>query len=487
MNFEKDLQHPIFQYIGEVAAQIGVKAFVIGGYVRDLLLCRPSHDIDVVVLGSGIEVARRLAQRIGSNTEVTVFKTYGTAMLHYEGMEIEFVGARRESYTRQSRNPRVEPGTLTDDQNRRDFTINALALSLNPEDFGALSDPFGGVGDLHNRIIRTPLEPVQTFSDDPLRMLRAIRFASQLGFTIADNTLEAIAENRDRLTIVSVERIATELNKILLSPVPSKGFYLLDVCGLLPIVLPELIDLKGVEIRKGVGHKDNFSHTLEVVDNVALESENLWLRWAALLHDIGKPATRRFVDGKWTFHAHNVVGARMAASIFRKLRLPLNEKLVFVQKLVDLHLRPIILADDVVTDSAVRRLLFDAGDDIDDLMLLAEADVTSKNDARKQRYLTNFRLVRQKLKEIEEKDAIRNFQPPVSGEEIMEVFGLTPCKTVGILKDAIKDAILDGLIPNSHQAAYDFMLVRAAELGIMPVSAAPPRSQSADNDKSTHP
>ena len=448
---------------------MGVEAFVIGGYVRDHFLHRPCTDIDVVVTGSGIDVANALGRKIHSR--VSVFKNFGTAMLRYDGWEVEFVGARKESYRADSRKPIVENGTIQDDQLRRDFTINAMAFALNEASFGALVDPFDGMGDLERCIIRTPCDPDTTFSDDPLRMIRAIRFASQLGFDIAPDTFEAITRNRERIAIVSHERITTEMNKILLSPAPSLGFALFDSSGLLPLIFPELSQLKGVERVGKHAHKDNFLHTLRVVDNIALKSDNLWLRWAALLHDIAKPRTKAYDPRMgWTFHGHETLGAKMVPSIFRNLKLPLNEKMKYVQTLVLLHLRPIILAEEIVTDSAVRRLLFEAGDDIDDLMTLCEADITSANDQKVKRYLKNFELVRTKLREIEEKDRVRNFQPPIMGEQIMQIYGLTPCKIVGDLKSAIKEAILDGTIANNYAEAYAFMEKLAAKWGLKSVA-----------------
>ena len=460
----------IFGQISETADALGFECYVVGGYVRDLFLERPSKDIDVVVVGSGIEMAQAMGKHLGKGAHVAVFKNFGTAQLKYHGTEVEFVGARKESYQRDSRKPIVEDGTLEDDQNRRDFTINALAVCLNKERFGELVDPFGGMQDMKEKTIRTPLDPDITFSDDPLRMMRCIRFATQLRFYIDDDTFESLCRNRDRIKIISRERIADELNKIILSPVPSRGFIDLDRSGLLPLVFPELVALQGVESRNGRAHKDNFYHTLEVLDNISKKTDNLWLRWSALLHDIAKPATKRWEPkAGWTFHNHNFIGEKMIPTIFRKMKLPMNDKMKYVQKMVSLHMRPIVIADDVVTDSAVRRMLFEAGDDIDDLMTLCEADITSKNMERKQRFLNNFTLVRQKLRDLEEKDRIRNFQPPVTGEEIMEIFGLTPCKEVGSLKSAIKDAILDGVIPNEYEAARDFMLARAKKMGLVPV------------------
>ena len=458
---------PVFRPITEVADQLGLECYVVGGYVRDLFLERPSKDIDVVVVGSGIRMAEALAERLGRGAHVAVFKNFGTAQLKWKGTEVEFVGARKESYTHDSRKPIVEDGTLEDDQNRRDFTINALAVCLNQARLGELVDPFGGLEDLKEKTIRTPLDPDVTFSDDPLRMMRAIRFATQLKFYIDDDTFASLTRMAGRIAIISRERIADELNKIILSPQPSRGLVDLERSGLLELIFPELAALRGVETKCGRAHKDNFYHTLEVVDNVARTSPDLWLRWAALLHDIGKPATKRWEPRVgWTFHNHNYVGEKMVPAIFRKMKLPMNEKMKYVQKLVGLHMRPIVIADEEVTDSAVRRLLFEAGDDIDDLMTLCEADITSKNSERKRRFLANFQLVRQKLKDLEERDRIRKFQPPVDGEEIMRTFHLPPCAQVGQLKSAIKDAILDGVIPNDHDAAYAYMMQKAKEMGI---------------------
>ncbi len=464
----EQLQHPIFSIIRDLADKTDTTCYVIGGYVRDRIMGRPfKYDVDILVIGSGIEFATLLGEQL--RTKVALYKSFGTAMLVYDGLDIEFVGARKESYRRDSRKPIVEDGTLEDDQNRRDFTINAMAYSLNGATFGQLLDPFDGVADIQNRIIRTPLDPKETFSDDPLRMMRAIRFATQLNFKIDMKAIQAIADNKDRIKIISKERITDELNKIILSAKPSIGFRYLFDTGLLELIFPAMQQLYGVEIVEGRGHKDNFYHTLEVLDNVAELSDDLWLRWAAIMHDIAKPATKRF-DKKagWTFHGHEDKGARMVPKLFGELKLPLNEKMKFVQKLVQLHLRPIVLAQDIVTDSAVRRLLFEAGDDIDALMLLCHADVTTKNEFKKKKYRDNFELVKQKLKDVEERDHLRNWQPPVTGEDIMHVFGLGPGKQVGIIKNAIREAILEGEIPNEREAAYQFMVTRAKGLNLEP-------------------
>lgn len=470
-NIEKKMAQPIFHIVGGIADDLQRECYVVGGYVRDIMLGRPTSDIDFVTVGSGIEVARAVHERLGKKkSTLSVFKTYGTAQVKARGMELEFVGARRESYRRDSRNPIVEDGTLDDDQKRRDFTINAMAISVNADTYGKLLDPFDGIGDLRRKIVRTPLNPDITFSDDPLRMMRAVRFATQLNFDIFPDTLEAIQRNAQRIKIITKERIADELFKIIRSSDPSRGFTLLDECGLLSLIFPELAALKGIDTSHGRGHKDNFLHTLKVLDNVAAQSDNEWLRWAAVMHDIGKPITKHWDEKQgWTFHNHNFIGEKMVPKIFGKMKFPLNEHMKYVKKLVGLHMRPIAIVDDEVTDSAVRRLLFDAGDDIDDLMLLCSADITSKNTEKVKRYRDNFLLVKQKLVDIEEKDRIRNFQPPIGGEEIMKIFGLPPSKPVGEIKDAIKDAILDGKIANDRRQAYAFMLQKAAELGLSPL------------------
>lgn len=470
------LDHPVFRLIGDTADGLGLDCYVIGGWVRDLFLQRKSKDIDIVVVGHGVErpgivLAEELKKKL-SKAHIAIYRNFGTAQLKHKDIEIEFVGARRESYDRNSRKPITEDGTLEEDQDRRDFTINAMALCLNRNRFAELIDPFNGLADLEDGIIATPLDPDITFSDDPLRMMRCIRFATQLSFEIEAETFEAIERNKERIKIISGERIADELNKIILSPIPSKGFIDLDRCGLLPIIFPEMVQLQGVESRNGRAHKDNFYHTLEVLDNVAAttdptEEKTLWLRWAAILHDIGKPKSKRWDNiAGWTFHNHNDIGERMIPNIFRRMKLPMNEKMKYVQKLVGLHMRPIVIADEEVTDSAVRRLLFEAGDDIDDLMSLCTADITSKNKEKKQRFINNFELVRQKLIDIEEKDRIRNFQPPVSGEEIMQIFNLKPSKEVGLLKNRIKDAILDGEIPNEYEPALKLLMEEAKKLGL---------------------
>ena len=466
-NYKEAISSEIFTIISKASNTINLESYVIGGFVRDYFLQRgTAKDIDVVAIGSGIELALEVSKLLPNKPKVQVFKTYGTAMLRYKDVEIEFVGARKESYSDETRNPEVTSGTLQDDQNRRDFTINALALSLHKNSFGDLLDPFNGIGDLQLKTIKTPLDPDITYSDDPLRMLRAIRFATQLNFTIEQKSLDAITKNAKRLSIITKERIVDELNKILASPKPSIGFLLLEQTQLLPLILPELIELKGVEEVEGQKHKDNFYHTLEVVDNIAKNTDNVWLRWAALLHDIGKAPTKRF-DKKigWTFHAHEFVGSKMVYKLFKRLKMPLNNKMKFVQKLVLLSSRPIVLATDV-TDAAVRRLIFDAGDDINSLMTLCEADITTKNPKKFKRYHKNFELVRSKIKEVEERDRVRNFQPPISGEEIMKTFNLKPCREIGMIKEAIKEAILEGEIPNEYQASYDYMLGKGKELGL---------------------
>lgn len=465
---QQHLQNPIFKTLSSIADKHNTEAYVIGGFVRDIFLNRPSKDIDVVVVGSGIEYAEAVGRKL--STKVAVFKNFGTANIKYQDLEVEFVGARKESYRSDSRKPIVEDGTLADDQLRRDFTINALAINLNAGNFGELLDPFNGMQDLENKLIRTPLDPEITFSDDPLRMMRAIRFATQLNFSIDEAAINAIKSQKQRISIVSKERITDEMNKIILSPKPSIGFKHLFDTGLLQIIFPQMAQLYGVEIIKGKGHKDNFYHTLEVLDNICADTEDLWLRWAAILHDIAKPATKRFEEGHgWTFHGHEDRGARMVPKIFAQLKLPLNEKMKYVQKLVQLHLRPIVLAQETVTDSAVRRLLFDAGEEIESLMLLCNADVTTKNEYKKTKYRNNFELVKQKLKDVEERDKIRNWQPPITGNDIMETFGLSAGKEVGLIKNAIREAILEGEITNDYHEAFNFMLNQAKQMGLNPV------------------
>ena len=468
MNFADKIDTPVFHALSETADSLGFECYAIGGYVRDLLLHRPSKDIDVVVVGSGIEMAKAFAKRIGKGANLAVFKTYGTAQVKRGDVEVEFVGARRESYHRDSRNPIVEEGTLEDDQNRRDFTVNALAICLNKEKFGKLTDPFGGLADMERKILRTPLDPDVTFSDDPLRMMRAVRFATQLRFTIEQRTFEAIGRNSGRIEIITKERITDELNKIMQADRPSTGFILMEQTGLLAHIFPELDRMKGVDKRNGRGHKDVFLHTLKVVDSVAEKSDDLWLRWAALLHDIGKPKTKRWNNTQgWTFHNHNFVGAKIVPDIFRRLKLPMDAKMKYVAKLVDLHMRPIAIADEVVTDSAVRRLLNDAGDDIDDLMTLCEADITSKNEVRKKRFLENFRIVRSKLHDLKEKDYKRLLQPCIDGTEIMEMFHLQPSREVGELKKALKDAVLDNRVPNEREPLMALLMEKAKEMGLV--------------------
>lgn len=466
---KQQIDSPLFHKITEVADALQIECYLVGGYVRDIFLQRPTNDIDVVVVGSGIEIAEKFAEALGRGAHLSVFRNFGTAQVKWHGHEVEFVGARKESYTHDSRKPIVENGTLEDDQNRRDFTINAMAICLNRHRLGELVDPFNGILDLEDGIIATPLDPDITFSDDPLRMMRCVRFATQLNFVIEDETFEALGRNKERIRIISSERIIDELNKIMASPVPSKGFVELQRCGLLSIILPEVAALDCVETRNGRSHKNNFYHTLEVLDSVAQKSDKLYLRWAALLHDIGKPKSKRWEPAiGWTFHNHNFIGEKMIKPLFRRMKLPLDERMKYVTKLVGLHMRPIAIADDIVTDSAVRRLLFEAGDDIDDLMLLCEADITSKNEQRKKNFLHNFQIVRQKLVDIENKDRIRNFQPPVNGEEIMQLFHLPPCPQVGTLKTALKDAILDGKVANEREEAMNFILNKAKEMGLTP-------------------
>ncbi|HEY6506176.1 MAG TPA: HD domain-containing protein [Chitinophagaceae bacterium] len=463
----------ILNKVAGAAEALGAETYLIGGFVRDKILGRVTKDADIVCAGDGIELARAVAKMFDPAPHVNYFKNFGTAHIKTnDGFDIEFVGARKESYNFNSRKPEVEPGTLEDDQKRRDFTINALAISLNKKDHGKLIDPFNGLNDLENKIIRTPLDPLQTFSDDPLRMMRAIRFATQLDFSIEEKTLQAIKDDAPRISIISQERITEELNKIIASPVPSVGFIHLYKTGLLQIIFPPMVDLAGAEYKDGHGHKDNFYHTLQVLDNLSKFSNDIWLRWAAVLHDIAKPVTKKFEEGHgWTFHGHEVVGGRMVSKIFAKLKLPQSEKMRFVRKMVELHLRPISLTKENITDSAIRRLLFDAGDDFDSLMMLCEADITSKNKQKVKRYLENFQMVRQRCKEVEESDHIRNWQPPVSGEKIMEMFGLSPSKPVGILKNALKDAILDGEIPNTYEAAHKFLLAKAGEMGLKTINS----------------
>ncbi|MFA6249440.1 MAG: HD domain-containing protein [Mucilaginibacter sp.] len=466
---KQHLQHPVFSVICKLAAEQDVQAYAIGGYVRDIFLNRPSKDIDIVILGNGIAFAEAVAAKL--NVKVSVFKNFGTAMLRYQDVEVEFVGARKESYRSDSRKPIVENGTLEDDQKRRDFTINALAIALHGDEFGTLIDPFDGIADLEAKLIRTPLNPVETFSDDPLRMMRAIRFASQLDFRIDDEAIAAIKSNLQRIKIVSQERITDELNKIILSPKPSIGFNYLFDTGMLHIIFPQMVALYGVEIINGKGHKDNFYHTLQVLDNICETTDDLWLRWAAILHDIAKPPTKRFEPAHgWTFHGHEDKGARMVPKIFAQLKLPLNEKMKLVQKLVQLHLRPIVLSQSIVTDSAVRRLLFEAGDDIEALMLLCKADVTTKNEYKVKKYRNNFELVQQKLKDVEERDNIRNWQPPVTGLDIMQLFGIGEGREVGIIKNKIREAILEGEIPNEREAAINFTIEKGKEIGLKVVA-----------------
>jgi poly(A) polymerase len=477
-NMQEYLGNPIFDIIADLAEQHGVDTYVIGGFVRDVLLGKTpdeAKDIDIVVIGSGIDIATKVKNSLGNKASLAVYKNFGTAMIKYHDLEIEFVGARKESYRRESRKPIVENGSLEDDQLRRDFTINAMAISLNRNSYGEVLDPFNGLNDLSEQILRTPLNPETTFSDDPLRMLRGIRFATRLGFDIHPDTYKAIKETSERISIISQERITDELNKIILAESPGRGFNMLEECGLLKLILPEIYRLKGVEVIQGVRHKDNFYHTLKVLDNLAIKSNDLWLRWAAVFHDVAKPATKKFEPGiGWTFHAHDFIGAKMIPSIFKRMKLPLNDRMKYVQKLVKLHLRPIVLSQDTVTDSAVRRLIFDAGDEIDDLMALCEADITSKNERTVKKHLRNFAIVRKKIDEIEQKDHVRNFQPPISGIDIQHIFDIEPGRKIGVLKNAIKEAILDGDITNNFGPAYDLLLTKSGEMGlklVRPLSA----------------
>lgn len=469
-DFSRFVDNKMFKTVARQAENLRLETYVIGGYVRDLILERPSKDIDFVTIGSGIELAKSVARELNPKLKISVFKNFGTAQFNFKGTDMEFVGARKESYQRDSRKPLVESGTLEDDQNRRDFTINALAISLNKENYGTLVDPFGGIEHIGQKLIKTPLNPDVTFDDDPLRMMRAIRFATQLNFRIDDETLEAIIRNAKRIEIVSKERIIDEINKIMLTDKPSIGFKLMDKTGLLELLIPELARMKGVEVVNGIAHKDNFYHTLAVLDQIAPKTDNLWLRWSALLHDIAKPLTKKYIENQgWTFYGHNYLGAKIIPKMFKRMKLPLNDKMKFVQKMINLHMRPIVLSEEEVTDSAIRRLLFEAGDDIDLLMTLCEADITSKNEAKVKQHLKNFQVVRKKLKDIEERDAIRNFQPPVSGEEIMATFGLGPCKEIGIIKSAIKEAILEGEIHNNYEEAHRYMIKKAGEMGLQQV------------------